>query len=178
MNEEDKIRGYILEVYRDPEDQSWVAEVPDLPGCVAAGETAAEALEEAGDAIEAWIEAAEADGRPVPGPRPVDDEYSGRFLLRLPKSLHRRVALEARREGVSLNTYCVTSLAQSVGLAAANVTWSVTSPWPGTSAWTYYSLMTHQASLGYETSGRPVLALEPTARLGGNRLPAAIEVRH
>jgi antitoxin HicB len=112
------IKGYRLEVYRDPEDGSWAAEVPDLPGCVGAGESVIEAIEQVEDAIDAWIVAAKADGRPVPGPRVVDEDYSGRTLLRLPKSLHRRVATASRREGVSLNTYCVMSLAQSVGLSA------------------------------------------------------------
>jgi antitoxin HicB len=115
MSDAGDIRGYRLEVYRDPEDGSWAAEVPDLPGCLAAGETAAEAIELVADAIDAWMIAAKADGRPVPGPRQIDDDYSGRTLLRLPKSLHRRVTVAARHDGVSLNTYCVMTLAQAVG---------------------------------------------------------------
>ena len=111
-------RGYVLEVYQDQEDASWVAEVPDLPGCLAAGETLTEALALVGDAIAAWIEAARSDGRAVPAPRAVEDEYSGRFVLRLPRTLHRRLAGMARREGVSLNTYCVTALAETFGYAS------------------------------------------------------------
>jgi predicted RNase H-like HicB family nuclease len=109
------VRGYRLEMYRDPEDGSWVAEVPDLPGCVAGGETAEEAVEMVADAIEAWVEAASANRRAVPLPRPVDDEYSGRFLLRVTRRLHAQLARAARREGVSLNAYCSTALAESIG---------------------------------------------------------------
>ena len=49
----------------------WIAVVPDLPGCMSDGETAAEALKNAEDAVEEWINAARATGRPVPEPRPV-----------------------------------------------------------------------------------------------------------
>ena len=111
------VRGYRLEMYRDPEDGSWVAEVPDLPGCVAGGQTVEEAVEMVGDAIEAWIGAAAASGRAIPLPRAVDEEHSGRFLLRVPRKLHAQLARLARLEGVSLNAYCATALAESVGAA-------------------------------------------------------------
>jgi hypothetical protein len=67
------------------------------------------------DAIEAWVEAASATGRAVPLPRAIDDEYSGRFLLRVTRRLHAQLARAARREGVSLNQYCSTALAESIG---------------------------------------------------------------
>ena len=108
-------RGYRLEVYRD-DDGSWVAEVPELPGCVAASTDPQELLALAEDSIAAWIEAAIDDGRPIPAPE-ARDEYSGRFVLRVPKGIHRRLAAQARRERVSLNTLCATALAASVGAA-------------------------------------------------------------
>ena len=111
------VRGYRLDMYRDPEDGSWVAEVPDLPGCVAGGQTAEEAVEMVADAIEAWVDAASASGRAIPLPRAVDEEYSGRFLLRVPRKLHARLAGAAREDGVSLNTYCATALAEAIGVA-------------------------------------------------------------
>jgi predicted HicB family RNase H-like nuclease len=43
-----------------------------------------------------------------------DNEYSGKFLIRVPKSLHRALVEEAKREGVSLNLWCVTKLARVV----------------------------------------------------------------
>ena len=111
------LAGYRLAVYQDPEDGSWVAEVPDLPGAVAAGMRPAEAVAGAEDAIRAWIEAAEADGRQVPAPTGTDHQYSGRFVVRLTRGLHRQLAVEAEREGVSLNTYCVAALSESLGVA-------------------------------------------------------------
>ena len=109
------VRGYRLEVYRDPDDGAWAIEVPELPGCVAGGPNLDDALAQIQDSIEAWIEAAEAQGRPVPAPRALEPEFSGRLLLRLPKSLHRRAAEAAEWDGVSLNTYCVSAIASSVG---------------------------------------------------------------
>ena len=46
----------------------WLAQVPELPGCMSDGETPQQALENVMDAIACWIEAAEEDGRPVPAP--------------------------------------------------------------------------------------------------------------
>jgi predicted HicB family RNase H-like nuclease len=78
---------------------------------------AGESIDEAAAAIEAcrtaWIETALADGIEVPPPR-TEAEYSGRFLLRLPKSLHRRLAVRARRDGVSLNTELTALLASAL----------------------------------------------------------------
>src|SRR5690242_12551639 len=107
MNEGVDIRGYRLDVYRDS-DGSWVAEVPELPGCVAATSDPKALFMLVEDAIDAWVEAAEADGRDVPLPAPPDEEYSGRFVLRIAKHLHAQLARQARREGVSLNAYCAT----------------------------------------------------------------------
>ena len=115
MTDGDGIRGYRLEVFRDL-DGSWVAEVPDLPGCVAASIDPQELFALAEDAIAAWIEAAVDDGRAVPAPA-AEDEYSGRFVLRVPTGIHRRLAAQARRERVSLNTLCATALAATVGAA-------------------------------------------------------------
>lgn len=46
----------------------YLAEVPELPGCVSAGETAEEALRNLGEAMAAWVESALAHGDPIPGP--------------------------------------------------------------------------------------------------------------
>lgn len=93
----------------------YIAEAPDLPGCISDGETETEAIANARDAIVSWIEAAEEDGRTVPEPTG-DASYSGKLLLRTPRSLHRRLAARARSEGVSLNTVTVALIAEALGL--------------------------------------------------------------
>ncbi len=54
------------------EGGGWLAEVPELPGCMSDGETPQEAVDNVMDAIACWIEAAEEDGRPVPAPTTAD----------------------------------------------------------------------------------------------------------
>mgnify|MGYP001380155099 CR=1 FL=1 len=57
------------------------------------------------NAKESWISARLEEGLPIPEPNENDSGYSGRIALRTPKSLHRRLAQSAQREGVSLNQY-------------------------------------------------------------------------
>lgn len=104
---------YPIEVFWSDEDEGYVANVPDLPGCSAWGETEADAIREAHDAISAWLEAAQAAGRAIPEATPPQDDagYSGRFLVRLPRRLHADLARNAKREGVSLNQYLLFLLA-------------------------------------------------------------------
>jgi antitoxin HicB len=54
------------------EGSGWLAEVPELPGCMSDGDSPQEAVENVMDAIACWIEAAEEDGRPVPAPASTD----------------------------------------------------------------------------------------------------------
>ena len=60
---------YELIIYWSDEDQSFVVEVPELPGCMADGETYEEAVTNTKRVIEEWIETASELGRPIPKPR-------------------------------------------------------------------------------------------------------------
>ncbi|MFQ5954367.1 MAG: toxin-antitoxin system HicB family antitoxin [Kiloniellales bacterium] len=108
-----KYPAYVRQMAPD-EGFGFVVEVPDLPGCIADGETEQEALENAKAAIEEWIAAAEALGRPTPEPG-THKSYSGKWVQRVPKSLHMKLAAEARREGVSLNSFAMSLLAEGLG---------------------------------------------------------------
>ena len=66
----------------------------------------APALKNALDCKREWLAAALEDGYEIPEPTS-DDEYSGQFKLRLPKSLHRALAENSKREGISMNQYCL-----------------------------------------------------------------------
>jgi len=103
---------YPLEVFWSEEDEGFIAVALDLPGCSAFGETQEEAIREVQDAITAWLSAAEAAGNPVPSPSP-RQEFSGKFIVRLPKTLHASLALQAKREESSLNQYVLYLLAKS-----------------------------------------------------------------
>ena len=60
---------YELVIYWSEEDQGFVVEVPELPGCVADGESYAQAVANAQVVIEEWIETARQLNRPIPEPR-------------------------------------------------------------------------------------------------------------
>jgi predicted RNase H-like HicB family nuclease len=95
-------------------DGSFRAEIIEFPGCIAVGDTAAEALANLEDVAESWLEATLAKGQRVPDP--IDNiGFSGKLVVRLPKSLHRKAAHLAAREGVSLNQFIVGSVAEQVG---------------------------------------------------------------
>jgi antitoxin HicB len=68
------------------------------------------------DAMRVWIESALEDGQPVPEPRSTG-AFSGKFVVRVPRSMHRQLVTAAARDGVSLNTYVNVALAQMVGMA-------------------------------------------------------------
>lgn len=59
---------YALVIWYSEEDEAYLVEVPELPGCMADGETIEEAIQAAQSAIQLWIEAARKLGRPVPQP--------------------------------------------------------------------------------------------------------------
>ena len=85
------------------------------------GETIQEAIANGEDAKCCWIAAMKEAGRPIPPPSTEPAErYSGKWQLRAPKSLHRRLAKHAKREGVSLNTLAVTLLAEGLGERSAH----------------------------------------------------------
>lgn len=97
-----------------PADEGgYVAEIEELPGCMTEGETLEEVFKRIEDARRAWIEVAYKEGMEIALPR-TEQEYSGKFILRLPKYLHRRLAEQATQEGVSLNQYVVTLLSGGV----------------------------------------------------------------
>ncbi len=60
---------YEIILYWSDEDEACVAEVPELPGCMADGETYFEALKNAETIIQEWLETAQELGRPIPEPR-------------------------------------------------------------------------------------------------------------
>ncbi|MDA8065717.1 MAG: toxin-antitoxin system HicB family antitoxin [Thermaerobacter sp.] len=89
----------------------WVAEIPLLKGCIAVGDTKEEALRILDEAKRAWIEDALSMEEEVPILPSHQLEVSGKFTLRLPKTMHRELIRDARREGVSLNQFVLWILA-------------------------------------------------------------------
>src|SRR5579863_29368 len=109
---------YPKQVFWSDEDEGYIAIAPDLAGSSAFGESESEALEELDHAIAGWIAAAKAVGNPVPPPSTPSKQHSGKLLVRMPRTLHRDLAEEAAREGVSLNQYVIFVLSKRVSVGA------------------------------------------------------------
>lgn len=109
---------YSFRVVWSNEDDAYVAVCPEFEGVSGLGETAADALSEAQTALELMIETYQQERWPFPAPTNLQ-EYSGQFRLRVPRTLHARLAQAAADEGVSLNTYAVGLLSGGVGEARA-----------------------------------------------------------
>lgn len=112
-------QAYLERPYRrilipDRETETYTAEIAEFPGCVAEGKTPAAALKRLEAAARSWIEAVLDTGQAVPEPM-AEQEYSGRLVLRLSRSLHRRAAEMAYTEGVSLSQFIATTLSERVG---------------------------------------------------------------
>lgn len=93
---------------------------PDLPGCMSDGETEAEAVESGRDAFNAVISALHDMGREIPAPSFSPDDAttpgaSGKFVARVPKSIHAKLTSRAKTEGVSLNTLVLAFIAEGLG---------------------------------------------------------------
>src|SRR5688572_25907214 len=69
LAEGEPMTRYEVVIYWSAEDQLFIAEVPELPGCIAHGDSRAEALGNAEDAIDLWMEVAKRRGRPIPEPK-------------------------------------------------------------------------------------------------------------
>lgn len=106
---------YKMEIVPDTAEGGYIASFPELPGCITCGETVESAVANALDAKKEWLEAAIEDGIEIFCPDSAE-KYSGQFKLRLPKSLHKQLAEDAKRDGISMNQYCVYLLAQNNAL--------------------------------------------------------------
>ena len=111
---------YKMEIVQDPDEGGYVVSFPDLPGCLTSGETIESAVENAKDAKREWLKAAIEDNYPIAEPDSLD-QYSGQYRLRLPRSLHRSLAVHSRQEGVSMNQYCVYLLAKNDAVEAEKI---------------------------------------------------------
>ena len=104
--------SYRMEIVEDKNEGGYVVSFPELPGCITCGETIESAVANAADAKRAWLEAALEEGLMIQEPDSLED-YSGQFKLRIPRSLHRSLAEHSKKEGISMNQYCVYLLSRN-----------------------------------------------------------------
>lgn len=105
---------FVIRHLTEDEGNGYLIEYPDLPGCMSDGETIEEAIKNGREAIACWIAAAKEANRDIPKPGELEKQ-SGKWVQRVPKSIHLRLVKKAQEEGVSLNTLVISLLAESLG---------------------------------------------------------------
>ena len=106
----DNFDGFSVNLFQD-EDGDWLAHLVEIPGISAFAAAPTAALAELNLAWEAAKESYRAHGEQVPV-APARKEYSGQFNVRIDKRLHRRLAMEAGRAGISMNALVAQKLAR------------------------------------------------------------------
>lgn len=91
------------------EDGYW-ANVKELDGCHTPADTWEEAYQDLSKVLKMTIETKLEYGDPIP--EPIDESYSGKFNVRVPKTLHKQLSLMAAEEGISLNQYVLYKLSR------------------------------------------------------------------
>lgn len=99
-----------IEIIPDAEG-GFVAQYPELPGCITSADSLTELEHMLEDCKRAWLEAAIADNAEIYVPN--QENYSGQFRLRLPKTMHKKLALHAKQDQISLNQYCICLLSMA-----------------------------------------------------------------
>lgn len=100
----------IRQKINDESGEYYYSKILELPGCQTNADTIEELDKNIQEAKELWIEDALEDNEYIP--EPVNDSYSGKFTLRLPKTLHENLIYLAKNEGVSLNQYILYKLSK------------------------------------------------------------------
>jgi predicted HicB family RNase H-like nuclease len=95
-------------------DGTFRGEILEFPGCLAAGDTAEETLSRLENVAASWLQSMIDRRQEIPEPFEANN-YSGKLVLRLSKSVHRKAAIAARMDGVSLNHFIANCVAEYVG---------------------------------------------------------------
>jgi len=106
--------NYLKIVEWSEEDGCYVGTCPGLIYGGVHGDDEAKVYQELCQVVAEAIELYEADKEPLP-PTTANKDYSGRFVLRVGKELHREISIKALRAGESLNSYCQKVLKKAVG---------------------------------------------------------------
>ena len=103
---------YLVNKVKDESGEYYVARILELDGLIGTGNTYQEAYDDISEAMEGYIETKLSNNIKIPSP--LDSaNYSGKFVIRLPKTLHKLISKRAKEEGVSLNQYALYKLASS-----------------------------------------------------------------
>lgn len=102
MKAMNKAEDYTYRVFWSEEDEGYIATVAEFPGISSIEETQREAFFGIVDLVGFLLEEMQVEGSEPPSPL-TKKVYSGEIRLRMPKEVHRRVAIEAAEQGTSIN---------------------------------------------------------------------------
>ncbi len=105
--------NYRMDFAYEPEDSVYIVKFPELPGCMAHGETPQKALKNAIAVKDEWLEIAVESNWDIPEPEK-PSQASGRLTFRPPKYLHERIMDSAKQEGVSINQFLISLIAEGI----------------------------------------------------------------
>jgi predicted HicB family RNase H-like nuclease len=100
---------YLVQRINDESGNYFYGRILELDGCQITGNTAEEVYKNLNEAMESYIETKLDNNIEIPQPLQAED-FSDKFVVRLPKTLHQRLAIEAKKEGVSLNQFALYNL--------------------------------------------------------------------
>lgn len=98
------------------EDQAYIGRVAEFPSLAAHGDSQTQALEEINEVVRAVLEDLIEEGEAIPEPFS-KRSYSGKLNVRMSEAMHRRLAIEAAEQRVSLNQWINTKLALPATMA-------------------------------------------------------------
>lgn len=100
----------LVQEMNDESGHYFYGRILELDGCQTTADTLSELYENLTEIMKSYLEIKLENNLPIPIPTNVE-KYSGKFVVRLPKTLHQRLAVEANKEGVSLNQLVLYKLA-------------------------------------------------------------------
>ncbi len=103
--------NYIIQPINDESGNYFYGRIMELDGCQSTGNDFEETYLNLREAMEGYIETKLENGFSIPEPLQ-DKNFSGKFIVRIPKSLHYKLVIEAEKEGVSLNQYALYKLSK------------------------------------------------------------------
>ena len=115
--------AHIIAPLSEEDGGGYMITFPDLPGCMSDGDTQEEAIENGRDAFSVWVSSRVDMGRKSPPqwrPEATPEDASGKFIQRVPKTVHARLVRRAKAEGVSLNSLVLTFIAEGLGKEGRN----------------------------------------------------------
>ncbi len=100
----------LVQEINDESGHYFYGRILELDGCQTTSDNLEELYSDLNELMESYLEIKLENNLPIPIPETAE-KYSGKFVVRLPKTLHQRLAIEAQKEGVSLNQLALYKLA-------------------------------------------------------------------